>query len=96
MVWETFGKHKPARWQQSFSNASDPLVFPEAFLENDLKIQGLLAALAVVSVVAMAATVAVASLNDLKIQLRKFLLSVSQCHYFNIFNNLDNDFFTRY
>ncbi len=45
------------RWQQPFSNASDPLVFP--------KIQFLLEALVVVVAVA----VAVALLNDLKIQL---------------------------
>ena len=67
MVWETFGKHPPARWQQSFSNISDPL----AFLENDLKIHVLLAALAVAvaSLEAVSVAVAVASLDNLKIQL---------------------------
>ena len=40
-------------------NASDHVVFPLAFLENDLKIHVLLAVLAV----------AVVSINDLKIQL---------------------------
>ncbi len=50
---------------QLFSNASDPLVFSYAFLENNLKIYVLLVALAVASVMA----VAVASLNNLKVQL---------------------------
>ena len=68
MVWEILGKHPPARWQQSFSNASDPLVFPYAFLEDDFKIHVLLAALVMASEVTVA--VAVASLNDFKIQLR--------------------------
>ncbi len=54
-----------ARWQQSFGNASDPLVFPYAFMEKDLKIHVLLAAV----VVAVASVVAEASLNDLKIHL---------------------------
>ncbi len=63
MVWETVGKQQPARWQQSSSNASDPLAFPLAFLENDLKIHVLLAAMKVACVVA----VTVASLNYLKI-----------------------------
>ena len=38
-------------------------------MENDLKIHVLLAALAVASVVALTVAMAVASLNDLKIQL---------------------------
>ncbi len=63
MVWETLWKYPQDRWQQSFSYASDPLVFSKAFLVNDLKINVLLEG------VAMASEVAVASLNDLKIQL---------------------------
>ena len=59
------GKHPPARWHQSFSYASDPPVFPQMFLENDLKIHVLLAAQALT----VTSVVAVASLNDLKIQL---------------------------
>ncbi len=58
VVWEALGKHPPARWQQSFSNASDPLVLPLAFLENDIHV--LLAVLTEASVVAVAVT----SLND--------------------------------
>ena len=69
VVLKTLGKHPPVRWQQSFSNTSDPLVFPLAFLEYGLKIFVLLAALAV----AVASVLAVASLNDLKIQLSIFL-----------------------
>ncbi len=69
---EIHGKHPPARLQQSFSNASDPLVFPYASLKNDLKNHDLLTALAVavavtiaVSVaVVVAVAVAVASLNN--------------------------------
>ena len=66
VVWETIGKHPLARWQQSLSSASDPLVFPKTFLENNFKIHVLLALLAL----AVAAVVAVASINDLKYQLR--------------------------
>ncbi len=61
------GKHPLARWQQSFSNASDPLVLPQAFLENELKIPLLLRALAVAT--ASLVAVAMESSNYLKIEL---------------------------
>ncbi len=53
------GKHPPARWQQSFSNASDPLVFPQTLLENDLKIHVLWEAQVVTMASAVAGAVAV-------------------------------------
>ena len=88
VVQETLGKHPPVRWQQSFSNTSDHLVFPLVFLENDLKICVLLAALAVVVAVAMASVLAVASLNYLKIQLMNFCSYLPfpfNVHHLNIY-----------
>ncbi len=64
-------------WETPTGNVSDPLVF----LENDLKIHVPLAALAVEVASEVSVAVAVASLNDLKIQLTtntKLLLKLSK------------------
>ncbi len=90
MVWETLWKQPTARWQQTFSNASDSIVFPWALLENYLKIHVLLAglAVAVASVVTVESEVAVAvtSLNYLKIHLWVSRIKLAVSNNLNLWN----------